>query len=183
MKGYSMKIKGKWHGQPYWDYANRRWLITFETPEKPTSFDTTQDKELSIEVKEYKEKRSLNANSYFHVLVDKIAEVQGVSHSEIHNHLIADYGYMDEEIKNVIMDADVPWERLDSIHLRPTSYTKTMDNGKLYRIYIVMRGSHTYDTKEMSRLIDGTVYEAKQLGIEVLSPNELERIKQTWKAS
>lgn len=44
-----------------------------------------------------------------------------------------------------------------------------------------MRGSHTYDTKEMSRLIDGTVEEAKELGIETLTPDQVERMKQAWK--
>jgi hypothetical protein len=46
-----------------------------------------------------------------------------------------------------------------------------------------MRGSHTYDTKEMARLIDGVVYEAKSIGIETLSPDELERMKSLWKVS
>jgi hypothetical protein len=32
----------------------------------------------------------------------------------------------------------------------------------------------------MSRLIDGTVFEAKELGIETLTPNELERMKNEW---
>jgi hypothetical protein len=44
----------------------------------------------------------------------------------------------------------------------------------------VMRGSHTYDTREMSRLIDGTVEEAKELGIETLTPEQLERMKASW---
>jgi hypothetical protein len=58
-----------------------------------------------------------------------------------------------------------------------------MDNGKLYRVYIVMKGSHTYDTKQMSVLIDGTVGEAKDLGIETLPPHELERMKSQWNLS
>ena len=172
-----------WHGEPFYDYKNRKWLITFETEEKPVKYDSTKDKELSVEVKEYRQKRSLNANSYFHLLVGKIAEVQGVSHTEIHNHLIAEYGQLDEDIKNIIMDDSIPWEKLETIHLRPTSATREMDNGKLYRVYIVMRGSHTYDTKSMSMLIDGAVQEAKELGIETMTPIELERLVSQWKVS
>ena len=41
-------------------------------------------------------------------------------------------------------------------------------------------GSSTYNTKEMSVLIDGIVYEAKELGIETLPPDELERMKVEW---
>lgn len=173
-------MKANWHGQPYYDYPNKKWLITFETAEKPEVFDKTKDKLLNIEIKEHREKRSLNANAYFHVLVDKIAGVNGVSHAEVHNLMIAEYGYMDEDIKNLILDDSVPYLQLTNIHLRPTSATKVMDNGKLYRVYIVMRGSHTYDTKEMSRLIDGVVSEAKSLGIETLPETELERIKSLW---
>lgn len=175
-------MRGKWHGFPYKDTAIRKWLITFEVDDIPQMFDRTKDKELNIEIKEHREKRSLNANAYFHVLVDKIAEIQGVSHSEIHNHLIAEYGVVDTDIKNIILDDDIPWQKLDNIHLRPTTNTKVLDNGRLYRVYYVMRGSHTYDTKEMSRLIDGTVSEAKELGIETMTPAEIERMKQQWES-
>lgn len=173
-------MKGKWHGEPYRDYANKRWLITFETQEPPQVFDKTKDKDLSIEVKEYREKRSLNANAYFHVLVGKIAEALRVSHTEVHNQMISDYGVWDDSIPEVIMDADVPWLKIDYIHLKPTTRTRMLDNGRLYRVYLVMRGSHTYDTKEMARLIDGAVSEAKELGIETLTPAEIERMKQQW---
>ena len=176
-------MKGKWHGEPFHDYQNKRYLLTFETDEIPTVFDRTKEKDIVIDIKEYSPKRSLNANKYFHTLVDKIAAIQGVSHTEIHNHLIAEYGCVDKEINNLILDDSIPWERIESIHLRPTTATKVLDNGRLYRVYIVMRGSHTYDTKEMSRLIDGTVFEAKELGIETLTPDELERMKAQWKAS
>ena len=176
-------MRGRWRGQPFRDYMNNKWLLTFEVDEAPTVFDRTKEADLTIDIKEYRKKRSLNANAYFHTLCDKIAEAQGISHTEAHNHLIAEYGCMDEEVKNLIIDDDIPWLKLSSLHLRPTTATRMMDNGKLYRVYIVMRGSHTYDTKEMSRLIDGTVFEAKELGIETLTPNELERMKQQWKAS
>ena len=154
--------------------------MAFESDEQPVEYDRLKDKDVRMELKEYREKRSLNANAYFHVLVEKIAEKQGLTHSEVHNQLIADYGCMDEDIKNIILDDSIPYLRLETIHLRPTDATKILDNGKLYRVYIVMRGSHTYDTKEMARLIDGTVYEAKELGIETLSDKEIERLKSIW---
>jgi len=176
-------MKARWHGQPFRDYESGKWFITFEVNEPPTVFDNTREEELTLEIKKYREKRSLNANAYFHVLAGKIAESTGLSHTEIHNHLIAEYGQIDTEVQNIIMDDEIPYLKLDTIHLRPTTATRLMDNGKLYRVYYVMRGSHTYDTKEMSRLIDGTVNEAKELGIETLPPQELERMKAQWKAS
>ena len=135
---------------------------------------------LSIDVKRKAKGRSLTANAYFHVLVEKIAAKQKLSHTEVHNHMIAEYGCMDMDVKNIIMDDQIPWEKLETIHLRPSTKTKVLDNGKLYRVYWVMRGSHTYDTREMARLIDGVVEEAKALDIETLSPNELQRMKDAW---
>lgn len=159
---------------------NRKWQITLELDEQPSFYDRLKDKDISVEIKKYSEKRSLNANAYFHTLVGQIAAIQRLTHTEVHNRLIADYGVMDEQINNIILDDTIPWLRLDTIHLRPTTATRVMDNGKLYRVYLVMRGSHTYNTAEMSRLIDGTVEEAKALGIETLTPDELERMKSLW---
>lgn len=52
--------------------------------------------------------------------------------------------------------------------------------GKLFNHYLVIKGSSDYDTAEMASFIDGIVSEAKELGIETLTPDELERMKQAW---
>ena len=41
-------------------------------------------------------------------------------------------------------------------------------------------GSSTYDTREMSVLIDGVVSECKELDIETISPTELREMKERW---
>ena len=46
----------------------------------------------------------------------------------------------------------------------------------MYRTYMMLKGSSEYDTKEMSHLIDGLVSECKEMGIETLPPEELERM-------
>ena len=71
---------------------------------------------------------------------------------------------------------------VEFIHLQPTSRTTTNQKGKVFRVNLVMRGSHTYDTDEMSKLIDGTVSEAKDLGIETLTPNQIREMKERWGA-
>ncbi len=169
--------------KPYFNTFSNRWAVELQFDRPPETIEKYVDKDLDITLKLYKEKRSLNSNAYFHLLVEKIAGVQKVTHTEIHNQLIADYGFMDEEITNIILDDAIDWRRIETLHLKPTTATRMMDNGRLYRVYYVMRGSHTYNTAEMARLIDGTVSEAKALGIETLSPSELERMKQAWKVS
>ena len=143
-----------------------KWLL--EAPDK------------EYELKEHRKSRSLNANAYFHVLCQKIAEATKQSLIEVKNQLICGYGYMDTEVGCVILKDGIEWKRIETIHLMPTTSTRTMDDGKLWRVYRVMRGSHTYDTKEMAHLIDMTVEEAKGLDIETLPPHELERLKEAW---
>lgn len=46
----------------------------------------------------------------------------------------------------------------------------------MYRTYMMLRGSHEYDTREMSQLIDGLISECREVGIETLTPGELERM-------
>ena len=64
-------------------------------------------------------------------------------------------------------------------HFAPTSQRKTGTDGMVYRAWKLLKPSHTYDSKEMSVLIDGIVSEAKDLGIETLPPSELERMMQS----
>jgi len=130
-------------------------------------------KRLNLELTEPGKKRSLNANSYYHVLCSKIAAVLNCSLSEVCNRMIAEYGQIDTDMGCICMRDSIDWTRRENLHLRPTSKTQIMANGELYRCYYVMRGSHTYNTKEMARLIDGVVQEARDLGIETLPPAQL----------
>lgn len=159
-------------------------VLSIEVDSQP-ELDRLTDRDLSLKLTPWRERRSLNANAYFHVLAGKIAEATAQSATEAKNHLIADYGQPEivetdkERLMTVTMLDVIPWQRVE-MHLQPTGKRKVLDDGQLYHVYIVMRGSHTYDTAEMSRLIDGAVTEAKELGIETMPPAELERIKASW---
>ena len=64
--------------------------------------------------------------------------------------------------------------------MKPTSEVKQGRDGEMYRTYIMLRGSSAYNTKEMSRLINGIVSECKEMGIETLPPNELKRMMELY---
>ena len=65
------------------------------------------------------------------------------------------------------------------MHAKPVG--KGSADGKPFIHYALIKGSHLYDSKEMSLLIDGIVSECKELGIETLTPAELERMKSAWR--
>jgi len=136
-------------------------------------------KKLSIEIKPYKEKRSRDANSYFHVLVGKISESVTISKAKAKNILICKYGQPQllPDGNIMVYKTNAPEEfmlELESMHCIAIKY---LDDATFYKIY---RGSHTYDTAEMSFLIDGTVADAKELKIDTISPEELRKMKERW---
>ena len=131
----------------------------------------------------HREKRSLDSNSYFHVLCDKLRQKLGISMARCKNHLIADYGqiqYLDDG-SPMIYKTNAPEEymyELETIHTKCVKAVKENDiEVFFYRIY---RGSHTYNSAEMSKLIKGTVDECKQLDIETLTPDEIARMNALW---
>ena len=150
-----------------------------------------------VEVKKQTKKRSLSANAYFHVLSDKIADAMGVSKAYAKNFLLGRYGQREyAENGNYITikvreDAKVDLMEREDIHTFLIGFEReTVSNQDLpeydpylpeeyidYDVYVIIRGSHTYDTREMSVLINGAISEAKILGIETLTPQELERME------
>lgn len=171
--------------QIFSDYARRKYLVTLEIDDDiRAEYDRLKDKEiLSIDIKENKRKRSLDANAYFHVLVGKIAEAIGNSKAAVKNSLLARYGQPAIEnggLVNIIIRDDIDVSEREDIHLCPTSAVKMLDDNKMYRVYRLIRGSHTYNTAEMSYLIDGTISEAKELGIETMTPEKIREMKERW---
>lgn len=147
------------------------------------AFENLRGKQVLITIKPYKKKRSLEANAYFHTLVGKIAEVTRNSKPAIKNQLLSRYGQYEmgeDGIEHFIVRDDKDVSEREDIHLQPTSAIRVLDDGKLYRVYRVIRGTHTYDTYEMSKLIDGTVSEAKELGIETITTTEIEEMMKRY---
>ena len=157
-----------------------RFRVTFEV-DGIDELRGMEDKELTIRVTRKANKRSLNANAYFHVLVGKIADKLTISKAKCKNILMGRYGQFEMEnghplIISVVSECDL-LERED-IHCVPVGYGHV--DGREFTHWAVIKPSHTYDTLEMSHLIDGTVEEAKELGIETLTPAELERMVSGW---
>ncbi len=132
-----------------------------------------QDRTKLFEVKEHRERRSLDANAYLWVLIGKIADVLRSSKDEIYLLMLKRYGQ--REMVSVRSDVDV-----SGFFKYYEERGKSTLNGKEFTHYFVFKGSSEYDSREMSVLIDGVVSEAKDLEIETLTPMELSRLKERW---
>lgn len=140
---------------------------------------------LDIKVERHKKRRSLDANAYFHVLVGKIAEADVRSKAWEKNMMICRYGQPEllPDGSPMVYKTNAPYEymmELETLHSIPVKFSE--ENGQEVGFYKIYRGSHTYDSYEMAKLIEGTVAEAKERGIETLTPLELERMKKAWRS-
>ena len=154
-------------------------------------YDKLKDKEkLRIRIVQYRKKRSLDANAYYWTLLTKFADVIGMSNSEAHNMMLRGYGQSEifdgKAVYVTIPDTEEAEKKVNNAtdyHLAPTSQVRLGNDGVIYRTYRLLRGSRTYDTKEMSRLIDGLITCCKEAGIpetEIASPSEKEILKERY---
>lgn len=145
-----------------------------------------QDKGIMWDLSEHKEhrKRSLDSNAYFHVLCDKLRQKLGISMARCKNHLIADYGQIEYiDGAPMIYKTNAPEDYMmekETVHTK--CFRITEENGKPVYWYRIYRGSHTYNTAEMARLIDGTIAECKAQDIETESPDEIARMQALWES-
>ena len=159
------------------------WVLSFLVDRDSASgakriIDELKEKPLRLSAREWKERRSLSANAYFHVLVGKIAEKMGLGEDEVKRSLVLDYGALMRDPDGDVICIPLP-KGADPGRLG-VQYTRFVYETEDRNCYLVYAPTHTYDTKEFSRLLDGAIQEARDLGIEVLPPAELERMMASY---
>lgn len=161
---------------------NRKQRITVEVDaDFRNDFDRLRDHDVSIEIKRYRNKRSKDANAYFHVLVNKIAEAQGLGDDEVKKSLVIEYGALAKDEDGYTVGFKLPASvNIDTIYPYAKIFDVREENGRTFNCYLVYKHTHELDSKEMSRLIDGAIYVAKDLGIETDTPEQLARYKDEW---
>lgn len=136
-------------------------------------YDSLNGLDLSVTIKQWRERRSLNANAYCWKLCTEIANILRSDKESVYVKMLKDYGQ--SEVVSVVSSVDV------------SGYFKYYDvfgtgsaNGKEFIHYRVYKGSSEYDTKEMSILLDGIIEVAKEMGIQTETPDEICKMKARW---
>ena len=159
------------------DYMTGNTLLVLAVDNRQAAISCYDDLQpvgkLEITIDKYRERRSLNANNYAWALISKIGDVLRKSKEEVYFEMLKQYGQ--SEMISVLA------------HIPIGQYVKYCDeagestlNGKVFKHYRVYKGSSEFDTREMSIFIDGIVYEAKQLGIQTKTPDEIANLKSLW---
>jgi hypothetical protein len=140
-----------------------------------------RDKLYSLEIREHRKKRSLDANAYAWVLIHKLADAMRLAPEEVYLLNIPKVGenYTPmcvreqdvERFKKSWQSNGLGWPVLD---LGPSQVPGC-------RNLMAYHGSSTYDTAQMARLIDNLVQDCKALDIETMTPDKLALLKEEWR--
>ena len=170
-------MRGRWKGEPFRDYQNKTYLVTFEVDDA-SIFDKTRDKDIDIEVKEHREKRSNNANRLLWECLGRIAASLRADKWDIYLQMLKRYGkYTYICVKpQVVNEVKKQWRECEVVG------PITIEGEEAIQMLCYF-GSSTYDTKEFSVLLDGVISEMKEMGLTTPSDEEFERAIETWKAS
>lgn len=146
----------------------------FEVPTKDLIKLVGQD--VRLKVVKWHDKRSLDSNAYLWFLATKLAEVLKTSKEEIYEEFIQKYGYTDEPPIVLTVKSEVNMDVIEG-HWK---YLRESADGR-FKAYMRLRGTSEYDKKEMAHFLDMVIEDCKEQGIETLTSDELERIKELWK--
>ena len=157
-------------------------ILTLNERESLLSLEKLKGDKLSVEIKKWRKKRSLDANSYCWVLCDRVAKELSkesiVTKEQIYKDAISQVGTFEPMIieEKAYDNFKRIWEKqgLGFIVQEIARKDKCI---KVHCYY----GSSTYDTKEMSLLIEIIVDLAKSLDIETKPKEEIESLLRSWK--
>lgn len=171
------------------EYGTGKTILQFVINEPQTAmqgYNELKDCEkLSIKISKYREKRSNDANAYFWVLCGKLAAKTKQNKIDIYRELIRDIGDNFEilPIRNEAVNKFIfNWGRNNDGKKRLGWICDILGDSKFegYTNVCAYYGSSTYDSKQMSDLIDSIIFECKQQGIPTETPEEIEKMKSLW---
>lgn len=132
------------------------------------------------EIRAKKSLRSLDSNAYAWILIDKLAEATGIPKTDVYRNAVRDVGGNMEivcvkaeaapTLRKIWESRGIGWQSDENMSKLPGCV-----NVHLYY------GSSTFDTAQMSRLIDNLIQDAKSVGIETLPPDKLKTMLEGWK--
>lgn len=166
-------------------YATGKPLLTLEVEEDKSTLlnlyeELRASERLTIKIGKFKRKRSLDANAYAWVLISRLAERLNIPKTEVYRSAIKEIGGNSDTV--CIQDKAVAslrdgWERNGIGWMTETMPSKLEGCTNVILYY----GSSTYDSSQMSRLINIIVEECRQLGIETRSQEEIDSLLKNWR--
>ena len=161
--------------------AGGEWVCSFTTRADPREiYDTFTDKDVSIEIKRASKARSKTANDFCWAMCTDIGNALRIPKEEVYRKAISEVGKFEtihmraeaiDTFRNIWSQRGIGW------------FTEVVDYSPIIGCKLVFAyyGSSTYDTVEMSRLIDYLKQDMVNMGLPIpVSKEEEERLIRTW---
>lgn len=133
-----------------------------------------------LELKEHRQKRSLDANAFCWLLIGELAKAMNMAPVDVYREAIRNTGgtytllcVREQDVDRITQS----WSRNGLGWFVEDLGTSKVPGCRNLAAY---HGSSVYDTKQMSALIDNIVQDCKALGIETLPPDKLALLKEEW---
>ena len=165
------------------DYETRKAKISLllDTKELEIVEQLKNENKLNIELKKYRQKRSLDANKYFWKLLQEICELAEIDTIEEYKRRVKELGIFRRfriETDNV-STFEKMWTSQGIAWFCEIFDTEIIGNTE-FKIINAYYGSSSFNTKQMSRLIDNLVQDCKDYGIETKSQAEIDSLIESW---
>ena len=133
---------------------------------------------LWMELKQWKPKRSLDANGMLWSILHEMAAAMNTTKDELYLIMLERYGIFTHVVvkPNVVERVKAEWRTVRELG----EVTINGQTGIQLQCYF---GSHSYDSKEFSVLLNGVISEAQEIGIDTISESEKESLIQSWKGA
>lgn len=156
------------------DYETNQGTCTFIFDKRYLyQLEQYRDKDLDITIKEYKEPRSNNANSYMWVIIQEMADILKTSKEELYKKYIKEKGlFRTIRVNNEAVDTMIKIWSDKGLGWFSEISNKNDNDTELIMYY----GSSSYNTKQMSNFIDYIIQDAKELGIDTTTLEEQQRL-------
>lgn len=166
-------------------YATGKPLLTLEVNEDKSTLQGMYEElktaeKLTIKIGKFKKKRSLDANAFCWVLISKLAERLNIPKAEIYRTAIKEIGGNSDTVcvqDKAVQSLCEGWNHNGLGWITETFPSKIEGCTNVTLYY----GSSTYDTAQMSRLVNMIVQECEQLGIETKSQEEIDSLLNSWR--
>lgn len=169
----------------YLDEKAQLLIETNEVNNIANSYESLKDVEkLVIEIKQHREKRSINANNYFWKLLSEYSQGKKVNTIDEYIERVKRLGIFRrfrieknnvKTFKKIWSEKGIAW----FCEIADTEYLGDVE----FKIINAYYGSSSFNTKQMSRLIEDLVEDCKEVGIETKSKEEIQSLLDRWESN
>lgn len=153
-------------------YDNGRFSVTIELTEGDIAeIDELREKDLSIELKTYRNPRSHSANAMLWACLGEMAGRFGGDKWDYYLQALRKYG----KYTLIAVKAESAGRFTDSYRECEEIGRRTDEDGQEWVHFLCYFGSSTYDSKEFSVLLDGVIEDMKQAGMPTPTSEEMKR--------